>query len=286
MYNSLSIFVGLSAIAAAQQGSCPEVWSTVASDLQADFSGCNDDARAAIRAPFHDCINNGCDGSLILGSECSRSENAGLEDICEKISGWSQQYDVGVADMIQFAQAVAIAVCPLGPRIRALVGRQDSSVPAPEGEIPSSSDSVASIVSAFEAKGLSANDVVALVGAHSTAKQFFDDPAKAGASLDSTPSTWDINFYAETLVGTAPYTLESDKKMSTDLQTAVEWLNFSLNAGGWAAAFVSAMEAFGVVGNDVNSLTDCSSAIPTQARIRREAKSKSFSERAFTGKFH
>ena len=217
MHNYVSVLFGLFTITAAQ-GSCPEIWSTVAADLQAEFSGCNDDARAAIRAPFHDCLNNGCDGSLVLAGECSRAENSGLEDFCGKVSGWSQRYTVGVADLIQFAQAVAIAVCPLGPRIRALVGREDSSVPAPEGQIPGSSDSVASIVSAFEAKGLSANDVVALVGAHSTAKQFFDDPSQAGASLDSTPATWDINFYAETLVGTAPYSLASDKKMSTDPQ--------------------------------------------------------------------
>ncbi|KAF2680306.1 class II peroxidase [Lentithecium fluviatile CBS 122367] len=263
-------------------GQCPAVWSDVASTLQTAFAGCNDDARAALRAPFHDCVNGACDGSLVLGGECTRSENAGLEPYCDKISTWATQFDVGTADTIQFAQAVALAVCPGGPRIRALVGRQDSSTPAPEGIVPDPSDSVASILATFAAVGLSTTDVVALVGAHSTAKQFFDDPSQAGASLDSTPDAWDINFYGQTLAGTAPYTLESDKKMSTDLTTAVQWLDFSLNQAGWAAAFTSAMDKFTVTGNDVSILADCSSVLPGAAKIRREAMKAPIGERVFS----
>ena len=50
-------------------GGCPSVWKDVASDLQNTFQGCGDAARGAIRAPFHDCVNGACDGSLILGGE-------------------------------------------------------------------------------------------------------------------------------------------------------------------------------------------------------------------------
>lgn len=225
MYAKASLIFFLSTTAATlelfprQDDNCSS-WSSIASDLQSEFSGCNDDARAAIRAPFHDCVNNGCDGSLILAGECSRSENAGLQDICNKLGAKATQYNVGTADMIQFAAAVAIAICPLGPRVQALVGRQDSSVAAPEGEIPETSDSVDEILSTFAAKGFSAQDVVALVGSHTAARQFFDDPTKAGASIDSTPSTWDITFYAQTLAGTAPYSFSSDKRMSTDTRVS------------------------------------------------------------------
>ena len=41
---------------------CPAVWHQISSDLSALFlSGgqCNDDARAAIRAAFHDCFPDG-----------------------------------------------------------------------------------------------------------------------------------------------------------------------------------------------------------------------------------
>jgi hypothetical protein len=166
----------------------------------------------------HLSLDNGCDGSLILGKECGRSENAGLADICGKLLNWTIKYNVGAADMIQFAAATAIAVCPLGPKVMALVGRKDSSVAAPEGLVPRSRDPVAKILAAFSAKGFSADDVVALLGTHSVAVQVNDDPSQAGKSLDSTPSTYDTNFYRETRAGTAPYSLQSDKLLSNATQ--------------------------------------------------------------------
>lgn len=194
--------------------SCPQVWSTVLPELQTAFDGCGRDAHGAIRAPFHDCINNGCDGSLILTDECSRAENAGLSDICSKLLSWTQKYNTSAADMIEFAAAVAISSCPLGPRVRALVGRKDSAVAAPLNSMPGSRDSISSILDKFSAKGFSGDDVVALMGTHSVAVQVNDDPAQAGKSLDSTPSTYDLLFYQETLDGTAPYSLQSDKGLA------------------------------------------------------------------------
>jgi len=219
-----TIFIPLALIASTsalhiqprQTSTCPSVWTDVVAELQPTFAGCGRDAHGAIRAPFHDCINNGCDGSLILSDECSRAENAGLSGICTKLKAWSDKYNVSAADMIQFAAATAIAVCPLGPKVQALVGRKDSSVAAPAGQVPSSKDSVERILAAFSAKGFSADDVVALMGTHSVAVQVFDDPAQAGKALDSTPSTYDTLFYKETKAGTAPYSLQSDKLLAND----------------------------------------------------------------------
>lgn len=201
-------------------GNCPSVWKSVATDLQSAFQGCNAAARGAIRAPFHDCINNGCDGSLILGGECSRSENAGLVPTCDLLGSKATQYNVGTADMIEFAAAIAIAVCPLGPRVKALVGRKDSSVPAAEGGVPSTKDPIPKILGAFSAVGMSPSDVVALVGSHTCGTQSFDNPSKAGASLDSTPSRWDVTFYRETKQGTAPYSFSSDQRMTNDSEVS------------------------------------------------------------------
>lgn len=206
-----------------KSGSCPSVWSDVVKELQTTFAGCGAAAHGAIRAPFHDCINNGCDGSLILGNECGRAENAGLNATCTQLKAWSDKYSVGAADIIQFAAATAIAVCPLGPTVKALVGRTDSSVAAPEGEVPGSRDPVDSILAAFSTKGFSADDVVALMGTHSVAVQVFDDPSQAGKSLDSTPALYDTTFYRETKNGTAPYSLQSDKLLSNDTQVRARW---------------------------------------------------------------
>jgi hypothetical protein len=118
--------------------------------------------------------------------------------------------------MIQFAAAVAIAVCPLGPRVQALVGRKDSSTPATEGQVPSTKDPIDKILGTFAAVGMSATDVIALVGSHTVGTQSFDDPSQAGKALDSTPSEWDVTFYRETKAGTAPYSFSSDQRMTND----------------------------------------------------------------------
>ena len=201
--------------------SCPKVWSEALPELQSAFSGCGRDAHGAIRAPFHDCINNGCDGSLILTDECSRAENAGLSDICGKLLSWTQRYNTSAADMIQFAAATAISACPLGPRVQALVGRTDNSEAAPLNSVPGSRDPISSILEKFAAKGFSGDDVVALMGTHSVAVQVNDDPAQAGKSLDSTPRVYDLKFYQETLDGTAPYSLESDKGLANNTEVSV-----------------------------------------------------------------
>lgn len=271
--------------------SCPKVWSEALPELQSAFSGCGRDAHGAIRAPFHDCINNGCDGSLILTDECSRAENAGLLDICGKLLSWTQKYNTSAADMIQFAAATAISACPLGPRVQALVGRKDSSEAAPLNSVPGSRDPISSILEKFAAKGFSPDDVVALMGTHSVAVQVNDDPEQAGKSLDSTPSIYDLKFYQETLDGTAPYSLQSDKGLANytevgdlghnlllvedadEMQTQKKWKEFADgDTSGWNTAFTDAWNRFAVVGNDVGSLQDCSSIIPSGASERRLAR--------------
>ncbi|KAF9690820.1 hypothetical protein EKO04_011016 [Ascochyta lentis] len=253
--------------------SCPMVWSTVLPELQTAFSGCGRDAHGAIRAPFHDCINNGCDGSLILTDECSRAENAGLSDICSKLLSWTQKYNTTAADMIQFAAATAISSCPLGPRVQALVGRKDSSAAAPLNSMPSSRDSIESILAKFAAKGFSGDDVVALMGTHSVAVQVNDDPAQAGKSLDSTPSVYDTKFYQETMDGSAPYSLQSDKGLANYSETHEKWADFAAgDVSAWNSAFTDAWNRFAVIGNDVDSLQDCSSIIPSGASERKLAR--------------
>ena len=89
------------------RGQCPAVWSQISKDLTGMFlSGgqCNDDARAAIRAVFHDCFpDGGCDGSLALPEELSRPENSAMTSTINKLANLAKQRNVGVADMIVFA---------------------------------------------------------------------------------------------------------------------------------------------------------------------------------------
>lgn len=261
-----------------RQGGCPSEWNDVASELKGwflDGSVCSDDARAAIRLAFHDCFSGGCDGSMILAQEYNRAENAGLASFAQKLAPLADQYGVGTADLIQFAGAQAIATCPLGPRVAVKVGRQDSDTPSEEGQLPSSTASADTLISQFAAKGFSAFDLGALVGAHSTAKQFFAKPEQAGQSLDSTPGTWDTKFYSQTTLGTAPVSLDSDVNLSKDPRTS--WTLFNAQ-GVWAGAFVSAFNKMSVLGNDVGSLTDCTGVI-SAATSKRDIKAAPIADR-------
>ncbi|KAI0380169.1 putative class II peroxidase [Hypomontagnella monticulosa] len=254
----LTALVAYCGLAKAQ---CPAVWTDVATDLGTTFLGsdgkCTDDARAAIRLAFHDCFPGAaCDGSVILANECTdRAENSQMTGICATLSDKATQFDIGVADLIQFAAAYGIASCPGLPAISVKVGRVDSSEPSPEGQMPGPNDDAASIISAFAAKGFTATELVALVGAHSAAKDL------NGNGLDTTVEEMDTVFYTETADGSAPSSLNSDKFLSNSTETSADWNSFGADAATWAAAFVPAMEKLSLLGNDEASLTDCSSVI-------------------------
>ncbi len=97
---------------------CPAVWNQVKAEFNQKFmtgSQCNDLARAAIRAVFHDCgswdssqgLHGGCDGSLVVGVhpdvELRRSENRGLQSVAAYLLDAASRYGTSVSDMIVFA---------------------------------------------------------------------------------------------------------------------------------------------------------------------------------------
>jgi Peroxidase len=85
-------------------GSCPPVWLQVSQKLGTMFAGCNDAARAAIRAIFHDCFpDGGCDGSIHFPEELSRPENSPMTTTVNALANLANQMGVGVADMLAFA---------------------------------------------------------------------------------------------------------------------------------------------------------------------------------------
>jgi hypothetical protein len=90
-----------------KRAACPAVWTTISGELTKMFVTnfqCNDDARAAIRAVFHDCFpQGGCDGSISIASELARPENAPMTSTINKLKALAVKYKVGVADMLMFA---------------------------------------------------------------------------------------------------------------------------------------------------------------------------------------
>lgn len=228
--------------AAAAGGGCPAVWTQVSQDLTKLFVGadgqCTDDARAAVRSVFHDCgtwnkaqgNTGGCDGSLFLSAEeNARTENRGLQQISTTLQGIANQRKVGVADIIAFAGAHATVSCPLGPTVKTMIGRKDSSTAAPnEALLPASASSTSdSIITLMADKGFSAADVAALVGAHSSSKQFFVDTTKAGTPQDRTPGIWDVDFYSDTTAKPANvFVFQSDINLANDPRSGPTFKSF------------------------------------------------------------
>jgi manganese peroxidase len=176
---------------------------------------CNPLARAAIRMGFHDAgawhLNasyGGADGSLLLSpDEIDRSENNGLQTWRNKaleILAKYAPFGVGAADLVQVAHNTAVVVCPLGPRTFTYVGREDSAEANLPGLLPSPFSDADTLIELFDNKTISFLDLTALIGAHTTANQFFVDPSKAGQPLDSTPGIWDVKYYQEVLNGAPP----------------------------------------------------------------------------------
>jgi hypothetical protein len=92
----------------------------------------------------------------------------------------------------------------------------------------------------FVAKGFTAQDLGALIGAHTASRQFNTDPADIGAPQDTTPGIWDIIYFVQTLLRQAPFSFQSDINLSQQESVGPYMQKFSTDKASWDAAFSSA----------------------------------------------
>ena len=198
------------------------IWSHIVADMVPHFQDrstgqCSSLARDAIRLGFHDAGTwsktlggGGADGSIALSDdEWKRPENRDLEEIVARMKLWYAKWNlllspggkkmVSMADLIQVGASVATVTCPLGPRVRTFVGRNDTEKEAPVGRLPDVFSDAGTIVRLFEDKTIPLEDLIALIGAHTTSTQHFVDPSRDDAPQDSTPGVWDVSWYNETV---------------------------------------------------------------------------------------
>lgn len=264
------------------------VWSYVSQAMTKKFTGptgrCNNMARAAIRLGFHDAGTwssskaaagqdfGGADGSIVLsGTEINRPENNGLQDIVKQMAAWQTQFGVGMADLIQYGANHAVVTCPLGPRIRSFVGRKDSKAPALDSLLPSATASADSLIALFEDKTISGHELAALLGAHSTSKQFFFDKSRSGAPQDGTPGVWDVRYYNQTLETTGVpkkvLRIPADVVLAQHPSMSNEWTKFRMPNGvgqkHWNEDYATAYTRLSLLGvNNINNLTECTKTLP------------------------
>ncbi|KAI0702846.1 manganese peroxidase 1 [Cytidiella melzeri] len=275
-------------------------WFDVLDDLQGPqglFDGgvCGEETHESLRLTFHDAIGfslsaeregkfggGGADGSIMAFAqiETNYHANNGVDEIVEDQRPIAIRHQVSFGDFIQFAGAVGVSNCIGGPRLQFMAGRSNISRPAPDLTVPEPSDPVDKILARMGDAGFSSDEVVALLASHSVAAQDHVDPTIPGTPFDSTPGTFDPQFFVETLlkgelfpgngsnVGEVQsplhgeFRLQSDSLIARDPQTACEWQSFVNDHNSMVAKFEAAMSKMSVLGHDPRTLIDCSEVIP------------------------
>jgi len=179
-----------------------------------------------------------------------------------------------MADLLQFGGAAAIKTCPLGPTVQTFVGRVDWTTEdpqAPEGLLPDVNSDATTLLALFAAKGFTPADVAVLVGAHSTSKQQFVNPTFAGEAQDSTPGTWDVQFYSDTA---APepgvFVFPSDIALMNDPNSGPTFASFqgSQHQATWTTKFALVMTTLSLLGHDGSTgLIDCTASLPISSVV-------------------
>ncbi|CAG7560162.1 unnamed protein product [Fusarium equiseti] len=265
------------------------VWQYISNELEARFRGeagrCTRWARYAVRIGFHDAgtwslktssQGGGADGSIILANEITRGENKGLEQIGEYYQTIYDKYhnkygftQVTMADLIQMGSNIAAVTCPLGPRVRSFVGRKDSTKANIGGLLPRVDSDALTLINLFKDKTIGPDDLVALVGAHTTSQQHHINIDRDGDPQDSTPGVWDILFYQQTLDKNSPkrvYKFPSDEVLAKHPLTKPAFEAFASGSTGqaaWNVDYARAYVRLSLLGvNNINSLTECTKVLP------------------------
>ncbi|KAL4586487.1 hypothetical protein LXL04_011123 [Taraxacum kok-saghyz] len=156
---------------------CPNALTIIRTSVRTAVSRQRRMAALLIRLHFHDCFVQGCDASILLndpitterttfsnvgvgGYEVIDAVKTAVENICPGV--------VSCADILAVAARDA-TVAVGGPSWSVGLGRRDSTAAFPDqanSDLPRGDQDLQSLISDFEAKGLTERDMVALSGAH------------------------------------------------------------------------------------------------------------------------
>ncbi|XP_068647644.1 peroxidase 18-like isoform X3 [Aristolochia californica] len=129
-----------------------------------------------LRLVFHDCMVEGCDGSILLeGDESERSDpaNASLGGFSE-VEGIKRLLEIFCPGTVSCADVLALAARDAvemtgGPSVKIPLGRRDGRVSAVSNvriNMVDTSFTLDQMAQTFSSKGLSVDDLVTLSGAH------------------------------------------------------------------------------------------------------------------------
>ncbi|OCH90881.1 manganese-dependent peroxidase precursor [Obba rivulosa] len=312
-----SLATAATAAPAASNATCSD-GTVVPSDVCCDFiplaqdlqnlvlqNDCGEDAHEIIRLTFHDAIaisrslgpsaGGGADGSMLIFPLVEPEFHAsnGIDDSVNNLIPFlSSHPTISAGDLVQFAGAVALSNCPGAPQAQFLAGRPNATAPAIDGLIPEPQDNVTSILARFEdAGGFTPFEVVSLLASHTIARADKVDMSLDAAPFDTTPFTFDTQFFLETLLAgvgfpgtddnvgevasplpfgdtssggndTGMLRLQSDFVLARDERTACFWQGFVNEQEFMAQSFKNAFAKLAVLGHNPDDLVDCSAVVP------------------------
>ncbi|KAF8888444.1 manganese peroxidase 1 [Gymnopilus junonius] len=256
-----------------------------------DGGECGEEAHAALRLTFHDAIGfskngglgGGADGSILAfnSTETQYAANEGIDDIIARQFPVFLKSGLSPGDFVHLAGNIGANNCPGTPQLPFSFGRPPPIAPAPDLTVPLPTDSVTDILARMADAGFSTPEVIWLLSSHSIAAADKIDPTIPRTPFDSTPGTYDTQFYLEVLLkGTlfpgngsqsgevlspiaGEMRLQSDFAFSQDSRTACLWQEPINDQSFIQGKFVAAMTKLQVLGQ--TNLTDCSDVIPTPA---------------------
>ncbi|XP_058076715.1 peroxidase 29 [Magnolia sinica] len=263
--------------------SCPQVEMIVKQGLGSVFLLDPTIPAALLRLLFHDCQVQGCDASILLDdtnitSEMASAKNFGIRGresigIIKSMVEKECPQTVSCSDILVLAARDAVASSG-GPQIRVPLGRRDaitSSYHLADASLPLSTTGVDEMLRIFTAKGMSVEESVAILGAHTigithcinvidsldrpkshnrrTESHFqsflkFSCPKAIPAAKsffvgnDLTNFAFDNQYYRDTISGRGNLRIDSD--MTTDPRTAPIVACFAVDQAYFFQSFTSA----------------------------------------------
>ncbi|KAJ8762844.1 hypothetical protein K2173_022973 [Erythroxylum novogranatense] len=158
-------------------GTCPITESIVHRIVQTEISRDPQQAPRLLRLFFHDCLVEGCDGSILLDSDSAEKHataNLGLGGF-DVIDEAKKQLEAACPGVVSCADVVALAardavVLTGGPSYEVPTGRRDGRISESSlatRNMPEVDDSIELLKSKFRSKGLSDEELVLLsAGGH------------------------------------------------------------------------------------------------------------------------
>ncbi|XP_062109849.1 peroxidase 57-like [Humulus lupulus] len=293
--------------------SCPNAEQIIKQVVKERFAKDSSIAAALLRMHFHDCFVKGCDASILINSTSTKpSEKTAAPNLTvrgyEIIDEAKRRLEAACPSKVSCADIITVATRDSvflagGPNYAVSTGRRDGLVSNPNNvNLPGPSQSVTSAFQSFQAKNMTLNEMVVLLGAHtvgfahcnffSNRLSNFQGTGKPDPSMDpklvtklksvcangnnpktfldqNTSNVFDNEFYRQIRLKRG--VLQIDQELASDSTTSGFVANLASNLAQFSRSFVNAITKMGkievLVGNAGEIRKNCAAFNPPKSKI-------------------